>query len=201
MVQGIAHLGRAIAGEVVVAIARVLGLGVLGQCRGQRGRLRGIEIQPLQMHAATDLSVVIEVLRQRQRHQHVLHPAAQEARDEAGFFHVEVTEVVAGRLGLGGIIDHDGIVTEAFPEHFARAHGQHADARNHGRRGRRRGRGQAATGKQQYQRGESSQQSRQLVGLRRIHRRPSVQPITRARHRHSPARRSGDVHRHWRRGT
>ena len=127
-VDGVAHAGGAVVGVVVVAVARVLGPGVLRQRGGQRLRLRGVEVQPLQARAATDLAVVAEVLFQRQRDQHVFHLAAHEAADEAVLGQVEEAEVVAGRPAGRAVVDHDGVVAEALPEDVTRPHGDYADA-------------------------------------------------------------------------
>ena len=81
----------------------------------------------MQGRAAADVAVVPHVLLERQRDQHVFHLAAHEAADEAVLGHVEEAEVVGDRFAARGVVDHDGVVAEAFPEDLARAHRDHAD--------------------------------------------------------------------------
>src|SRR3546814_12683250 len=57
-VDGVAHAGRAVVGEVVVAVARVLRLCVLGQRRCQARGFGVAEVAPLDRHAADRKSAV-----------------------------------------------------------------------------------------------------------------------------------------------
>src|SRR3546814_1023236 len=77
-VDGVAHAGRAVVGEVVVAVARVLRLCVLGQRRCQARGFGVAEVEPLDRHAATNVSVVGQVVGERQRLQSIAHVAVDE---------------------------------------------------------------------------------------------------------------------------
>ena len=128
-VDGVADAGGAVVDEVVVAIARVLGLRVLGQRGGHGVGLHGSEIEPLDAHAAAAVEVVLQVLPPCQAREVVAHVALDEPAHEVGLGHVEEAEVVRQRFAQCGIVHDDGVVAEALEENLARLHRRNADAR------------------------------------------------------------------------
>ena len=134
-IQRVADLGGTVGGEVVVAIACVFRPRAFGQRVGQRLRLVGPDIEPLDRHAAAAVAVLRQVLLERQRDQVVHHVAAREVADEVGFGWIEEAEVVRDGVAAGRIHHDDGVVAEALEEHLAGLHGRHADARRRPCRG------------------------------------------------------------------
>src|SRR3546814_7833869 len=87
--DGVTNAGRAVVGEVVVAVARVLRLCVLGQRRCQARGFGVAEVEPLDRHAATNVSVVGQVVGERQRLQSIAHVAVDEVGNEVRLVGIE----------------------------------------------------------------------------------------------------------------
>lgn len=126
-VERIAHLGRTIRGEVVVAVLGVLLARVVAQEGIEHSYLLRREVQPLHGDATAVGGVAAQVVLQRDGEQAIRHAAAQEAQQEVLLLEIEVAVVVEQRIDA--VVDQDRVVAETRPVLAAWRHRDQPHAR------------------------------------------------------------------------
>jgi len=122
-VQGVSHLRRAVIGEVIVLVARVLRLRIPIQEGSQLPSLPGRQIQHLDGHRAALGSIRREIFLERLADETILHPSASEVQEKILLLEIEDAVVINDRFVGVGIVHDEGIVAESLPVKSARPEG------------------------------------------------------------------------------